>query len=54
MRVMFTSPAAIGHFHPLVPVAQAVRDAGHEVVFATPPVLASFVQRAGFRWLPSG
>ena len=54
MRVLFTSPAAIGHFHPLVPVAQAARDAGHEVTFAMPPSFRGTVERVGFRWLPSG
>jgi UDP:flavonoid glycosyltransferase YjiC (YdhE family) len=54
MRVLFTCRAAIGHFHPLVPVAQALADAGHEVAFATHAALAPLVERAGFRHLPAG
>jgi len=34
MRVLFASLASVGHTYPLVPLAIAVRDAGHEVHFA--------------------
>ncbi|WP_035805157.1 nucleotide disphospho-sugar-binding domain-containing protein [Kitasatospora mediocidica] len=34
MRVLFTSPASAGHLFPMVPTAQALRAAGHEVLFA--------------------
>ncbi|GAB7188594.1 UDP:flavonoid glycosyltransferase YjiC YdhE family [Kitasatospora sp. Ki12] len=34
MRILFTGPAAAGHLFPMVPVAQALRGAGHEVLFA--------------------
>ncbi len=34
MRVLFTSLASPGHTYPLVPLAIAARDAGHEVHFA--------------------
>ena len=34
MRVLFTSLASPGHTYPLIPLAIAVRDAGHEVHFA--------------------
>jgi len=37
MRVMFTTHALPSHFQPLVPLARAVRDAGHGAVFATGP-----------------
>ena len=36
MRVLFTSQPALGHFHPLVPIARVLESAGHEVAFATP------------------
>lgn len=34
MRVLFTSLASVGHTYPLIPLAIAARDAGHEVHFA--------------------
>ncbi|WNV85959.1 glycosyltransferase [Umezawaea sp. Da 62-37] len=34
MRVLFTSLASVGHTYPLIPLALAVKDAGHEVHFA--------------------
>ncbi|MFB7668008.1 nucleotide disphospho-sugar-binding domain-containing protein [Kitasatospora sp. NPDC056138] len=34
MRVLFTAPAAAGHIFPMVPTAQALRSAGHQVLFA--------------------
>jgi UDP:flavonoid glycosyltransferase YjiC (YdhE family) len=34
MRVLFASLASVGHTYPLIPLAVAVRDAGHEVHFA--------------------
>ena len=54
MRIVFTVRAASGHFHPLVPLAQAARDAGHEAVFAMPPSFQGTVERLGFRWLEAG
>ncbi|KJK59353.1 nucleotide disphospho-sugar-binding domain-containing protein [Saccharothrix sp. ST-888] len=34
MRVLFTAPAAAGHIFPMIPTAQALRSAGHQVLFA--------------------
>ncbi|AWZ06235.1 MULTISPECIES: glycosyltransferase [unclassified Streptomyces] len=34
MRILFTGPAAAGHLFPMVPTAQALQAAGHEVLFA--------------------
>ncbi|MFD8413899.1 MULTISPECIES: nucleotide disphospho-sugar-binding domain-containing protein [unclassified Streptomyces] len=34
MRILFTGPAAAGHLFPMIPTAQALRAAGHEVLFA--------------------
>ncbi|SCG68855.1 glycosyltransferase [Micromonospora halophytica] len=34
MRLLFTSLASVGHTYPLIPLAIAARDAGHEVHFA--------------------
>lgn len=45
MRVLFASLASVGHTYPLIPLAVAARDAGHEVHFAAgeevhPPLAA--------------
>ncbi|MER5352272.1 nucleotide disphospho-sugar-binding domain-containing protein [Kitasatospora sp. NPDC002551] len=36
MRILFTGPGAPSHLFPMVPTAQAMRAAGHEVLFASP------------------
>ncbi|WP_316522461.1 glycosyltransferase [Kitasatospora brasiliensis] len=46
MRILFTGPAAAGHIFPMVPTAQALRAAGHEVLFATGQPL-DYVRSAG-------
>jgi len=35
MRLLFTALGGGGHFHPLVPIAQAAQRAGHDVAFAS-------------------
>ncbi|TKK87216.1 DUF1205 domain-containing protein [Herbidospora galbida] len=47
MRVLFTSVALPGHFFPLVPIAWALRAAGHEVLVAVPGQFTATVARAG-------
>ncbi|MEO8288102.1 MAG: glycosyltransferase [Chloroflexota bacterium] len=54
MRVLFTSQPGFGHWHPLVPVAQALEEAGHEVAFATLPKFSSTIAAGGFRAFPAG
>jgi UDP:flavonoid glycosyltransferase YjiC (YdhE family) len=54
VRVLFTARAAFGHFHPLVFLAQAAREAGHEAAFAMPPSFQSTVEGLGFRWFLAG
>src|SRR5262249_39694970 len=54
MRVLFTLRAATGHLHPLVPLAQAARDAGHAVAFAMPISFQGTIEHLGFRWLAAG
>ena len=54
MRALFTCNPNVGHFHPLVPIARAMMDAGHEVAFATPASFVATVERAGFRAIPAG
>jgi UDP:flavonoid glycosyltransferase YjiC (YdhE family) len=54
MRVLFVTSPAVGHFHPLVPIAQALEGAGHLVAFASIPDFASLVEASGFRFFPIG
>ncbi|MFE5796722.1 activator-dependent family glycosyltransferase [Streptomyces sp. NPDC056503] len=54
MRVVFTVFAAKTHLFNLVPLAWALRAAGHEVVVATQPDLADAVARAGLTAVPVG
>ena len=53
-RVMFSCTAGIGHFRPLVPLARAFVDAGHDVVFATAGSFAGNAEAAGFSMLAAG
>jgi UDP:flavonoid glycosyltransferase YjiC (YdhE family) len=48
MRVLFTSRPALGHVHPMLPLARAALAAGHDVVIATGPDLRSHVDGLGF------
>jgi UDP:flavonoid glycosyltransferase YjiC (YdhE family) len=54
MRFLFTAIPGLGHFHPLVPLARALTDAGHAVAFATAPAFAEAVRDAGFECIPAG
>jgi UDP:flavonoid glycosyltransferase YjiC (YdhE family) len=47
MRVLFTTVPMHGHFYPMVPLAQAFRSAGHDVLVATPRSLVDAVTTAG-------
>lgn len=49
MRFLFTSSPLLGHLQPLLPLARAARDAGHDVVIASGPDLAGWVERHGFQ-----
>lgn len=52
MRVLFASTAGTGHFGPMVPVARACAEAGHEVVVVAPASFARHVRDAGLTHLP--
>ncbi|MEU0878963.1 nucleotide disphospho-sugar-binding domain-containing protein [Lentzea sp. NPDC005914] len=49
MRVLFASMAAVGHTYPLIPLALALRDAGHEVHFAVGDEMHPELTRLGLR-----
>jgi UDP:flavonoid glycosyltransferase YjiC (YdhE family) len=54
MRVLFTTLPTSGHWHPLVPFARALQQAGHEVGFATAPGGCAPIAASGFRCFPVG
>ncbi|GAA3539684.1 glycosyltransferase [Amycolatopsis ultiminotia] len=54
MRMIFTSLASYGHLYPLLPLAVAARDAGHEIVFATAPEFHPTLDKAGLEPAPAG
>ncbi|MDQ3929271.1 MAG: glycosyltransferase [Chloroflexota bacterium] len=54
MRVLFTTHPTASHWHPLVPLAQALEAAGHEVAFATSPSFCPTIVTKGFRCFPAG
>ena len=54
MRVLFTTPAGLGHIHPTVPLAQAMVARGHDVLWAAPPDGVEPVERAGIRAVAVG
>ncbi|HSH59491.1 MAG TPA: glycosyltransferase, partial [Acidimicrobiales bacterium] len=54
MRVLFTCLPGFGHFHPMVPLAQAVRRRGHEVAFASAGDFCPVIERAGFPAFAAG
>ncbi|GII57826.1 hypothetical protein Pth03_62150 [Planotetraspora thailandica] len=49
MRVPFASLAPAGHTYPLIPLAIAVRDAGHEVYFAAGEAMHAPLAANGLR-----
>ena len=49
MRILFSVAPAVGHVLPLLPLARAARDRGHEVVVASGASNASIIAAAGFR-----
>jgi UDP:flavonoid glycosyltransferase YjiC (YdhE family) len=54
MRLLFTSLASHGHLYPLLPLAVAAHDAGHEVVVATGANLLPEVEQAGLTGAAAG
>jgi UDP:flavonoid glycosyltransferase YjiC (YdhE family) len=54
VRVLFSTLPGLGHFHPMVPLAQAIAEGGHEVAFATSASFCPTVASSGFRSFPAG
>ena len=54
MRVLCTCLPGYGHFFPMVPLARAVADAGHDIAFATAADFCARVEKDGFTAFPAG
>ncbi len=54
MRVLFSSTSGYGHVIPMIPLAQAFRAAGHEVLWATAAQAMPVVAEAGIEAVASG
>jgi UDP:flavonoid glycosyltransferase YjiC (YdhE family) len=54
VRLLFTSLGSFGHTFPLVPLALAARDAGHDVVFATSEDFLPQLRKAGLETAAAG
>ncbi|GGN33631.1 activator-dependent family glycosyltransferase [Streptomyces fuscichromogenes] len=54
MRVLMAAPALDAHFNGCVPLAWALRSAGHEVRVAAQPPLTDSITRAGLTAVPVG
>jgi UDP:flavonoid glycosyltransferase YjiC (YdhE family) len=54
MRVLFTVQPSTGHLHPLVPVARALLDRGHEVVVCSSPLFRADVEAFGLTHVDAG
>jgi UDP:flavonoid glycosyltransferase YjiC (YdhE family) len=54
VRFLFTMHPAFGHFHAMVPLAQACKEHGHEVAFATGRSFGPVIRRNGYLHFPCG
>jgi MGT family glycosyltransferase len=54
MKALFTLQPAIGHLHPLIPVARALEEAGHTVAFCSSASFRGEVEKFGFDCFPAG
>ncbi len=54
MRVLFSSTWGYGHIFPMLPLARAFRDAGHDVLWATSAESTRHVAAAGLDTAPAG
>jgi len=54
MRVLLTTHPSLGHWHPLVPLAQALHAGGHEIAFVSTPRFCHTIEAHGFRCFAAG
>lgn len=54
MRALFTSNPGLGHLHPMLPLAVALRARGHDVGWAVAAEACPRIEAAGFTAFPAG
>lgn len=54
MKVLFTAIPSISHLYPIIPLAGALRGAGHEVCVASHPDMVDTITAAGLTAVPVG
>ncbi|HYP40113.1 MAG TPA: glycosyltransferase [Chloroflexia bacterium] len=54
MRVLLTTNPGIGHLNPMLPIASALRQAGHQVAFASSASFCPVIEARGFQALEAG
>lgn len=54
MKIVFSSLSGYGHIYPLLPLAIAAQEAGHDLLYATGERFHPLMQRLGFRTVPVG
>jgi UDP:flavonoid glycosyltransferase YjiC (YdhE family) len=54
MRVLLATPPLLGHVLPMVPLAQAIQNRGHDVLWATGPDSQGAVRNAGLHGVVAG
>lgn len=54
MRILITCVAGYGHLHPLLPIARALADTGHDVAIATNGEIRARAEAAGFATFAAG
>ncbi|HWF34520.1 MAG TPA: glycosyltransferase [Solirubrobacteraceae bacterium] len=54
LRVLCTCLPGIGHFLPMLPLARALTNAGHDVAFATAGEFLPYIEKHGFAVFPAG
>ena len=54
MRVLFSCSGLLGHIHPMVPLARALDDRGHDIRWAVGPDACATVEQVGFDAVAAG
>jgi UDP:flavonoid glycosyltransferase YjiC (YdhE family) len=54
VKVLLSCQPAVGHFHPMVPLARALAAAGHEPTFVTSASFCRYIERAGLPAVAAG